>query len=56
MTFGRPDFAKGKVIPELKEGYQIQFWTPSSRSKETQGIHEWEKVENDDKGTNRAES
>jgi hypothetical protein len=49
MTFGRLNFAKGKVIPELKKGYQIQFWTPSLRTKEIQGVHEWEKVGSDDK-------
>jgi hypothetical protein len=49
MTLGRADFAKGKIISELKEGYEIRFWTPSARTKESQGIHDWEKIDNDDK-------
>jgi hypothetical protein len=41
--------APGAKFKELGAGYQIQFWTPSRRTKETSGVSEWQKFDTDSK-------
>jgi hypothetical protein len=50
ITSGTIDFRRGAdFLPDLKDRYQIQFWTPSEKTKETAGIAEWLKVDSDSK-------
>lgn len=39
----------GRVFKPPKGPIQVQFWTPSARTKEAQNIKDWERMDNDDK-------
>ena len=48
VSTGRIDFRKGaEFLPDIKDRYQIQFWTPSEKTKLTTGLPEWTKVDSD---------
>jgi hypothetical protein len=42
---GIPNFATGELPALLGDRYQIQFWTPSAKTKETPGVKDWLKVD-----------
>ena len=45
----------GKAFTPPKGPIQVQFWTPSARTKEAQDIKDWERMVDDDKLNNFAE-
>jgi len=49
ITFGHPDFANDDLVADVDAHYQIQFWTPSAKTKDTPGVAEWLKMDNDSK-------
>jgi hypothetical protein len=50
LSIGYADFPNARFVPEaLRQIYQVQFWTPSSKSKEAPSAHEWEKIADDSK-------
>jgi hypothetical protein len=50
ISIGYADFPNAKFVPEgLGQIYQVQFWTPSSKTKEASNLHDWEKIDDDKK-------
>jgi hypothetical protein len=50
VILGHALFPSAKFVPEeLGENYQVQFWTPSAKTKEAADVRDWEKIDSDDK-------
>ena len=49
VRYFEPLGGKHEERKELSVGHQIQFWTPSARTKETPGVPEWVKIDGEAK-------